>query len=165
VTQQLGRCSGLEARLALGHPGRRLQQRSQHCDELDRRLGRQMAGQLLNLQSRTANLSGRLTRQSPAGRLKRERGRIASIQHALAGNINRRLGQLHQQVAGLGRELQAVSPLGTLGRGYAIVRRSADGRVVRAFDEVAPGDQVEALLDRGALICRVESLEPEDTEA
>jgi exodeoxyribonuclease VII large subunit len=165
VTQQRGRCSSLAARLALGHPGRRLQQKSQHCDELDRRLARQMAGQLLNLQSRTANLNGRLTLQSPAGRLKRERGRLASIQHALAGNIDRRLGQLHQQVAGLGRELQAVSPLGTLGRGYAIVRRTADGRVVRAFDEVAPGDQVEALLDRGALICRVESLEPEDNEA
>jgi exodeoxyribonuclease VII large subunit len=164
LNQQLRRCTGLEARLALTHPGRRLQQRSQHCDELERRLARQMARQLVTLQSRTANLTGRLTLQSPEGRLKRERGRLASIQHALAGTINRRLGQLHQHVAGLGRQLQAVSPLGTLGRGYAIVRRTADDHVVRACDEVAPGDRVEALLDRGALICRVESLEPEDTE-
>ena len=169
--QQRGRCSGLEARLALTHPGRRLQQRSQQCDELERRLARHMARHLLNLQSRTANLVGRLTLQNPAGKLKLERGRLVSSRNALAGSISRHLDRLHQRVAGVGRELQAVSPLGTLGRGYAIVRRATDGHVVRACDEVTPGDQVEALLGRGALICRVESLdaekwrEPEDTKA
>ena len=130
-----------------------------------------MARHLLNLQSRTANLVGRLTLQNPAGKLKLERGRLVSSRNALAGSISRHLDRLHQRVAGVGRELQAVSPLGTLGRGYAIVRRATDGHVVRACDEVTPGDQVEALLGRGALICRVESLdaekwrEPEDTKA
>jgi exodeoxyribonuclease VII large subunit len=36
--------------------------------------------------------------------------------------------------------LAAISPLGTLGRGYAIVRHDETETVVRSVAQVAPGD-------------------------
>jgi exodeoxyribonuclease VII large subunit len=54
------------------------------------------------------------------------------------------------------RTLQAVSPLATLQRGYAIVTREVDGAVMEQSSEVEPGEQVRAKLAEGELLCRVE---------
>ncbi len=58
----------------------------------------------------------------------------------------------------MSRALDAVSPLATLSRGYAIVRRLPEGTVLRRADEVRRGDAVEAQLGKGRLRCRVEEL-------
>lgn len=57
-------------------------------------------------------------------------------------------------------KLDALSPLKTLGRGYAVCRLR-DGRVVRQAAAVAVGDEVEVILARGTLSCSVASVEPE----
>ncbi len=54
------------------------------------------------------------------------------------------------------RTLNAVSPLATLERGYAIVR-TLQGDVVRDAAEAPPGTEIEALLAKGRLRARVES--------
>jgi exodeoxyribonuclease VII large subunit len=51
--------------------------------------------------------------------------------------------------------VRALSPLATLERGYAVVQ-TADGDVVRAADQVAPGDAVAATMAQGRLDLRVE---------
>jgi len=58
---------------------------------------------------------------------------------------------LHEQAA----RLNTLSPLGTLARGYAIVRK--EGMVIRDASAAQPGDRIEARLSRGALDCVVES--------
>jgi exodeoxyribonuclease VII large subunit len=40
----------------------------------------------------------------------------------------------------LAARLEALSPLATLERGYAIVRRVESGRVVASVEQVVPGD-------------------------
>jgi exodeoxyribonuclease VII large subunit len=50
-------------------------------------------------------------------------------------------------------KLAAVGPRATLQRGYALVR-SKKGLVV-AWDDVLPGEEVELILGRGALRCRI----------
>jgi exodeoxyribonuclease VII large subunit len=57
-----------------------------------------------------------------------------------------------------GARLQALSPLATLGRGYAIVR--ADGRALREAAAVAPGDPLDIELASGGLGARVEDVRP-----
>jgi exodeoxyribonuclease VII large subunit len=71
------------------------------------------------------------------------------------------LERQRRQLASLSRSLHDISPLQTLGRGYAIVREAGSGRVVRTTDQVRAGDNVEALLARGRLICRVEETREE----
>jgi exodeoxyribonuclease VII large subunit len=52
------------------------------------------------------------------------------------------------------RALDAISPLATLERGYAIVTR-ADGSVLQDAAEVRAGDEIEARLRRGSVKARV----------
>ncbi|MDQ1262565.1 MAG: exodeoxyribonuclease large subunit, partial [Euryarchaeota archaeon] len=49
--------------------------------------------------------------------------------------------------------LRAVGPQATLSRGYAIAR-SADGLILTASD-ARPGQEIELILGRGRLLCRV----------
>ena len=52
------------------------------------------------------------------------------------------------------RELQAVSPLAVLGRGYAILE-DRHGRVVRRAADAAPGERLAARLGEGRLTLEV----------
>jgi len=45
--------------------------------------------------------------------------------------------------------LASASPLGTLERGYAIVRRQATGEVVQSTGQVAPGDALDVRVADG----------------
>jgi exodeoxyribonuclease VII large subunit len=64
------------------------------------------------------------------------------------------------RLAALGRALDTVSPLATLRRGYAIVTRADDGRVVTAASQVAPGDRLRTRLADGEVLSRVENEAP-----
>jgi len=57
-----------------------------------------------------------------------------------------------------GARLQALSPLATLGRGYAIVR--AGGSALRDAAAVSPGDHLDIQLAAGAVGARVEEVRP-----
>ena len=57
-----------------------------------------------------------------------------------------------------GARLQALSPLATLSRGYAIVR--AHGEALRAATAVSPGERLEIELARGGIGARVEDVQP-----
>ena len=106
--------------------------------------------------ARLATMSKRLEQQAPALRLQRFRQRLALLgarqDTALRRGLQARLGLLRE----LGRGLHAVSPLATLGRGYAILQRE-DGHAVRRAGEVAAGDTLHARLAEGGLRLRVES--------
>ena len=55
--------------------------------------------------------------------------------------------------------LNLLSPKATLKRGYAIVRRAADGVVLRRADTVRVGDPVDVLLSQGGLRCEVKAMD------
>jgi exodeoxyribonuclease VII large subunit len=57
-----------------------------------------------------------------------------------------------------GAQLQALSPLATLARGYAIVRSGTD--VVRDAARVEPGAAIDVQLASGSLGARVEEVRP-----
>jgi exodeoxyribonuclease VII large subunit len=60
------------------------------------------------------------------------------------------------RLARLAGRLEALSPLGILARGYAVVRRADDRRVVTDPDAVAPGDRLDVRVARGEIVARVE---------
>lgn len=92
----------------------------------------------------------------PQRRLSLLRDRLQSLaprpQSATVRALQRRALQLH----GLARSLEAVSPLATVARGYAILQRD-DGRIVRSVDDARAGDALTARLRDGALRLRVEN--------
>ena len=48
-----------------------------------------------------------------------------------------------------------MSPLATLGRGFAVVSRVDDGAVLRDASRAPPGTEIEARLSKGRLRARV----------
>ena len=55
----------------------------------------------------------------------------------------------------LARSLEAVSPLATVARGYALITKE-DGTLVRSVTQVQPGERVDAQVGDGRLTLRVE---------
>src|SRR5262249_41370632 len=68
------------------------------------------------------------------------------------------LGRRRAALDRTGARLQALSPLATLARGYAIVRTG--GEALRDSAGVAPGDPLDIELAAGALAARVEEIRP-----
>lgn len=87
-----------------------------------------------------------------AGQLELERQRLSAVGGALTQRFERQIGVAAAQ-------LEALSPLAVLGRGYAIARNEA-GAVVKTVDAAPAGSAVSVMVSDGALACRVERVEP-----
>jgi exodeoxyribonuclease VII large subunit len=57
----------------------------------------------------------------------------------------------------LAAQLDALSPLAVLGRGYAVCWNDTRTSIIRRSSAVEPGDRVRVTLAEGELACRVES--------
>ncbi len=139
----------------LRHPGRRLQERGQRLDELERRLQRAMESRLQRAEQRLQHQFQRLQQHTPQHRLERLHERLATLPLRLQRAMQQRLQASGRRLAAAGATLEAVSPLATLRRGYAIVSLADSGELLREAHQATPGDTVEARLGRGRLLCHV----------
>lgn len=105
---------------------------------------------------RLADLARRLSLRSPAAGIAAARERATSFAARLAPALGRRLAMLRQRVEANGRQLEALSHVATLKRGYGLVRRTADGALVRSVAGAAPGDALTVTLADGSFAVRVE---------
>jgi exodeoxyribonuclease VII large subunit len=155
------RLGWLLRRLALRHPEQRLRERSQRVDELERRLRdawnryAERRGHRLVVAERT------LARHHPGPALAAQQATLAALGHRLGVAMRHAFATRRQVCATLGRGLDLVSPLATLGRGYAIVN-GPDGRILRRAGEVEVGARVTARLASGRLGCVVASIAAEE---
>jgi len=89
---------------------------------------------------RLAEQTQALKHLSPAVQLAQTRQRVDDLLSRAEAAVSHGLALHHQRLNGLIGQLAGVSPLGTLERGYAIVRRCETGAVVRSVAQVTPGD-------------------------
>jgi exodeoxyribonuclease VII large subunit len=149
------RFEGANLRLKLAHPGVRLTQQEQRLDDLEQRLTGAMRASLHSDRTRISEMFTRLVHESPAHAVREYRlrhGALASrLQHALKECVSRAEHRLDLAI----RTLNTVSPLATLSRGFAMVKRAADGALITDADSVAVGDEIEAQFAHGTLKARV----------
>ena len=117
---------------------------------LQARLQRQQQQQLRQAMQRADRAGLRLEAQRPRARLDMLCRRQAESLRRLAAAWQRRLEREQSGLRGLARSLEAVSPLATVARGYAILQHE-DGRLVRSTAQAGTGDRVEARLSDGTL--------------
>jgi exodeoxyribonuclease VII large subunit len=141
----------------LKHPGQRLNEHAQRLDELEHRLTLAQTSSIRFRVSKLDALQARLRGQSPDQRLREIRLRINNLHHMNRHAILNKLDVARQQMNSTSRALDTVSPLATLGRGYAIVQTKT-GQVVRSTAEVAINDTLTTRLGSGVLDCRVEAV-------
>ena len=153
LTRERLRLEGTSRRLR--HPGERLRQQAQRLDDLDMRLRRAFVQQMAGQRERLARLDARLTAQHPGRNLKLLRQRLDSLAARLPRAIQGQLRSQRQQLGALAQQLQIVSPLATLGRGYSILLDERGQAVQRAAD-TRIGQRLKARLGEGELDVRVE---------
>jgi exodeoxyribonuclease VII large subunit len=155
MESRVQRLRWLAARAALVSPTARLAQQSQRLDELEQRLSNSMGRMLAERRAAVSELRSLLWRASPIARVQAAAARQKLLFSRLRTAAHDTLRRARERLAPLERTLNAVSPLATLQRGYAIVM-NADGRILRDADAAAPGSIIEARLAQGSLRAKVE---------
>lgn len=150
----------LNGRLTQQHPGRRLQQQTQRLDELEQRLVRAQRTLLRHRQSDIAELTALLFRHIPSRRIERWQAHMTQLVQRHHAAMRLKLERQRARLQSSMRALDAVSPLATLRRGYAIVTTYPDGQLVRRAADVNVGDIVQARLGEGQLICEITKTYP-----
>lgn len=117
-------------------------------EALARRAGWAVEAALAQRRAALAEEERALRRLSPTARLEQVRQRVDELAQRAAGALWRELVWQRERLLGLNGRLEGVSPLATLARGYAIVRR-ADGEVVRSTGQVRGGDALNVRVGDG----------------
>jgi exodeoxyribonuclease VII large subunit len=146
----------LMGRAALVSPVARLAQQSQRVDEMESRLSRSLRQILADRRTVLGDRRTRLWQASPAARVQTAIARHAALTARLRVAGPEQLRRSRERLLPLMRTLNAVSPLATLDRGYAIVSRE-DGSIVRNAADADPGSYIEARLATGRIRAKVET--------
>jgi exodeoxyribonuclease VII large subunit len=92
-----------------------------------------------------------LLRASPQTQVEDGRERADDAVRALTERMTHALALRSERLRGTALHLHALSPLLTLGRGYAIVRREPGGEIVTKVGQVAPGEALSIRVADGSL--------------
>ncbi|CAA0082770.1 Exodeoxyribonuclease 7 large subunit [BD1-7 clade bacterium] len=153
----------LKKRQQLIHPGERIlgfkaafAEKQTQLEHLQRQ---QVLQQRLNLQT----IANQLNEHQPKHKLESKRQQVSSLlkrlQQASQSNLTTTKNRLAQQA----NLLDAVSPLATLKRGYAIVENDQN-QVIRTYTQVTTGDCIKARLAHGEIHCKVIATETTDPQ-
>jgi len=116
-----------------------------------RRLAAAMDASLHRARERLDRERDALRALAPTARLAAQRARLAEAVRALHRELPRALERRRAGLGALAARLDSLSPLAVLARGYALVKRRSDGRIVRRAAEVAPGEELDVTLAEGRL--------------
>lgn len=154
LRQAMQRADRAALRLHAQRPGARIELLGRRQAEALRRLGAAWQRRIDRDRARLSHAGAALRAGDPRRRMQQLRERLAAFASRPQAAIARRLGEDARQLRGLARSLEAVSPLATVARGYAILQRE-DGTLVRSTTQVAPGDAVEARVSDGTISLKV----------
>jgi exodeoxyribonuclease VII large subunit len=80
----------------------------------------------------------------------------------LSTAIQMHLSRLRSRFEKLVGQLDVLSPLATLSRGYSITSKMRDGKTVKSATDVEPGDTITTLLTDGTVYSRVSEIQDAD---
>lgn len=135
----------------LVHPRRHLFDLSQGLDALVARLMRAARQTSATRRALLTGVHGRLRQRDPSQVLAGHRTTCRQLTQRLHHASGRLLVQRQSRLTGILRALEAVGPMATLDRGYAIVTRARDNKLVRAANQVRIGEDIDTRLADGRL--------------
>lgn len=145
------------AQRGLQHPGDKLSQYAQTLDMLELRMQQSQKNTLSQLNQRVQSSRQKLQQHSPENKLKQIETQLSYLQQRLNKGIRQVLQQKSEQLQQQALILNAVSPLQTLGRGYAILQTNR-GSVIRDSHEVKKGESVTARIGHGQLELTIDKI-------
>lgn len=144
----------LNEKLLTQDPKHKLQQQTLVSDELSLRLHHAMSKLVNRNQQRHQQLTAGLMQHNPEKIVNLELQKQAQLKTRLKNAMHTKLKQSETDLQNNISQLNTVSPLATLARGYAIVK-DKQGKVTTDASELNSGDQVEVRLDKGQFTAQV----------
>jgi exodeoxyribonuclease VII large subunit len=132
-------------------------ERQQELDDLNERIARVARLRLSRERRRQHELLQRLAHRHPERVLARARGLLGLLSARLSTGMRLSLGRERKALGARSVQLEALSPLAVLARGYAIATR--DGLALLSSQELAGGDLVRVQLAHGSFGARVTRIE------
>lgn len=138
-----------------------IQRQAQRLDELAGRLHISVKETVTMVRHRL--LTGRhgLSLASPLARVRSGLVLVPQYIKRLEQRMRGMLAGRQQAARALVGALDGLSPLAILARGYSIIQTVPEGAVVKHAHEVSAGDQIQARLADGRLVCVVRQVIPE----
>lgn len=122
--------------------------------QINLRLSHQMRTQIQRARLQLEHLAKRI--RHPGQKLQEQAQRLDQLERRLTQAYRLQLVQKRHRLTMLARALNAISPLNTLSRGYAIATK--EGEVLTSQSQVTAGDRIEVRLHEGKLDCTVDSV-------
>ena len=148
------RVGQLESRLA--DPRKKLQENRLKVDDLLLRLIRLTTNSMARKGELTSWWTDRLRIKNPRIHVHKLKEKVDillyNLQYYLKISLNKKTSKLEAQAA----KLSVLSPAAILERGYSITRTIPGKTVVRSSESVEIGQDLDILLARGSLACRIE---------
>jgi len=101
-------------------------------------------------QSGLAASAARLRFASPLRRIQTDRQRLDELARRGMSALKHRVALDRSRLQGFERRLEALNPLAILGRGFAVVTRQADGKLVSQVGQAKSGDGIQVRVSDGA---------------
>jgi len=143
--------------LRLRHPQDKLEQWTQRLDALELRLLQSIERIRKEKSLRCQTAHERFTKSSPDRRIHEKFATLKQLHRQLSRGISLRLDTDRQNYGNLVSQLDIVSPIATLGRGYSIAR-DTDGKIQRSVNKIAVGAKIIVTLSDGDITSRVQDI-------
>ncbi len=159
------RLDHLAHRLAQQHPEVRLREQKRELVAAQQHLLRAMQRSLQTRQNSLQQLQLRLQLRHPGRELLLRMKALQATRQRLREAGRARLQQARSKLHELARTLNAVSPLATLDRGYAVISRVQDSAVIANVGNLQAGERISAQLADGRLYCSIDRISDEVLQA
>jgi len=131
-----------------------VRERRLYASRLAMRLAQTLRAQSNPLRLAVAEVSARLDETNLRASLAVRRTRIATLTSRLDKALESAVETRRIRLGGIARQLDSVSPLKVLDRGYAVVVNRRDGRAVADAAAIEIGDELDIRLRRGRVNAR-----------
>jgi exodeoxyribonuclease VII large subunit len=131
----------------------------QGLSEMDNRLRDRLLRRVELARGRLNDLGQRRAFRWPLERIHELERRLDDGGERLSRAIRLRVAAARDRWEGKAAQLESLSPLNVLGRGYSLTRKETDRAVVRSPAQVRPGERLVTLVQQGRIISRVEEAE------
>jgi len=158
MRQHLGFLTGRvdQARKGLIDPRKTVERFSERLNELSRRLSSQSQRLVVEARNKINSVREKLLYRDPQERVEGCALRVSQLTKELRSSIQTGIGERENRVRQLVSNLDNLSPLAILKRGYSITRKYLSNEIVKDARSVERGERVRVKLYRGEIICEVE---------
>lgn len=159
LAEQRRKFALLHHRLQQQHPRLRLARQQTTLMKLQARLAEAIQRKLRQADRQLERPAQRLGSFQPQSKIHQAQQQMQQLYYRLQQTLQQRLHADKQRFSTLAGQLEGVSPLATLARGFSVTT-ATDGQVIKKTRQIKPGEILKTRLDDGWVESEVTSVKP-----